>query len=734
MTGPKALAHTTAALQIWRRLRDLKAKNTAVILDGNSLDIASVVAVARHGVRPLISPDPEIAKRLELSVDALAAYLARDWVVYGVNTGFGGSADARTDFLVDLQIHLLQHTQSAIVTSADKDPSSNTERDAAHVMPPEWVRGAIVARTNQNLRGHSAVRLCVLRSLIDFLHHDITPLVPLRGTISASGDLMPMSYIAGAVTGNPDIFVQVGRGKDARILPAPEALRETGLAPSGLGPKEGLGLINGTAPSVALGSLVLHDAQNLAVMAQMLTAFAAEAMGGNVEWALPFIHATRPHTGQIEAAGNIRRFLKGSKFVVGLESRRRKGEGLWQDRYSTRTAPQWIGPYLEDLVLAQRQLEVELNSTSDNPLVEVTPELQQSYNDGVPSPVPGEVYSGGNFQATVVTSAMDKTRLALQMIGRMLYSQVTEIINPSTNNGLEANLNASTHENFTMKGIDVNMSAYMSELAALAHPVSSHVMSAEMHNQGINSLALLSARRTAEAADVLAHMCACHIYVSCQAVDLRASHVRFLDFLGNKILPDSTHCGALHGLGLKCLDAERLADKLFPVIEKTWYHWNATTWQDRIPHVVNAVVSPVVEFLVAEDRDCSVGQLAAFKKHFHDTVSKTAASFFYPGPVPKSSEVATRLGNGSSRLYTWVRSRLGVPLHCGIDDDPLYNARKGLPTENKKTIGSWVGMIYESLLKGGMMDMVLDGVESSHDAPRTNEAFEQLCRDMRELY
>lgn len=691
--------HSGATLRLWKQLQDLKDQKQKIVLDGNNLDIASIIAVARHEVKPTITTDEHVAKQLELSVNTLADYLAHKYVVYGVNTGFGGSADTRTSDVLDLQIHLLQHTQSAIITAADKDPASNSEREPSHVMPPAWVRGAIVARANQNLRGHSAVRLCVLQSLVDLLHHDITPMIPLRGTISASGDLMPMSYIAGTIAGNPDVFVQVGKGKGARVIPAPEALKESGLSPSGLGPKEALGLINGTAPSVAAGCLVLYDAQQLALLSQMLTAFASECMGGNVEWAQPFIHAARPHTGQIEAASNIRRFLKGSQFVDGLESRKRTGEGLWQDRYSTRTAPQWIGPYLEDLLLAQHQLEVELNSTSDNPLVNPTEQGG------------GEVYSGGNFQAVVVTSAMDKTRLALQMIGRMLWSQVSEIIGPHTNNGLEANLNPSDHENYTMKGIDVNMSAYMSELAALAHPVSAHVMSAEMHNQGINSLALISARRTMEAADLVAHMSACHIYVSCQAVEMRANHLRFLSALQDR-LQDATPTGALRDLGLNESQVDSLAKTLYPLVESTWYHWNANTWKDRIPKTVDAVVAPVTEYLATNEHECSMSSLIAFKKHFQNIVQSTAEAMFYPSPTITPAEVAAQLGDGSAQLYTWVRSKLNIPLHCGLKDDPLYNARQGLPTEDKKTIGSRVSAVYEGLFKGGMMDMVLDGLDT----------------------
>ncbi|KAL4729040.1 hypothetical protein ACLX1H_003448 [Fusarium chlamydosporum] len=717
----KASAHAESTLDTWARLRDLKTGRAKIILDGNSLEIASLVAVARYGVKPEISKDEELARRIALSVDALAEYLSHKYVVYGVNTGFGGSADVRTDDWLDNQIGVLQHTQSAIITSSDKDHAGNSEREPSHVMPPEWVRGAIIARANQNMRGQSSVRLEVLERLVKLLHHDITPLVPIRGTISASGDLMPMSYIAGAVTGNPDIFVQVGQGKAAKVMPSNEALQKSDLSPSGLGPKEALGLINGTAPSVSLASLVLHESQQLALMAQVLTAFASEAMGGNVEWTTPFIHAVRPHPGQVEAAANIRSFLRGSKFVVGLDNRKRTGDGLWQDRYSTRTSPQWIGPYLEDLLLAQRQISVELNSTSDNPLVDA------SEKDGK---AVGEVYSGGNFQAVVVTSAMDKTRLALQMIGRMLFSQVSEMINPSTNNGLEANLNVSDKENFTMKGIDVNMSAYMSELAALAHPVSSHVMSAEMHNQGINSLALLSARRTMEAADLVAHMCACHIYVSCQAVELRASHRLFLETLKEKVLLDKTENSPFHAFGLEEVAIGKMSEAVFEVVEKSWYEHNAGCWKDRIVPTVDAVMAPVTQFLTAEEIDCPISSLAVFRGQFHKSLVEVASSIFYPNMAVRPIDVVTKLGDGTASLYVWVRSKLGVPTQCGIDDDPLYNMQKGLSTEGKKTIGSWVSVVYESL-KDDMMDVVMEGVATDRLGPRTEEQYEILCQSLK---
>lgn len=282
-----------------------------------------------------------------------------------------------------------------------------------------------------------------------------------------------------------------------------------------------------------------------------------------------------------------------------------------------------------------------------------------------------------------------------------------------------------------MKGIDVNMSAYMSELAALAHPVSSHVMSAEMHNQGINSLALLSARRTLEAADLVAHMCACHIYVSCQAVELRATHRLFLDTLREKVLLNKTGNGPFHAFGLEDAAIERIGEVAFAVVEREWFDHNIGCWKDRIIPTVDAVMAPVTQFLTAEKIDCPISSLAVFRGQFHKAVVDTASSIFYPNMAIRSVDVATKLGDGTAPLYTWVRSKLEVPTQCGLDDDPLYNVHKGLPTEGKKTIGSWVSMVYESV-RGNMMDVIMGSIETERSAPRTVEEYEKLCQDLRQ--
>ncbi|KAH0164872.1 phenylalanine ammonia-lyase, partial [Aureobasidium melanogenum] len=275
------------------------------------------------------------------------------------------------------------------------------------------------------------------------------------------------------------------------------------LEPVTLQAKEGLAMTNGTTVSAATAALAIHDVDGLAVMAQVLTATTVEALTGTKESFHPFLS-------EIEFARNILAFLEGStlaKVNDGTDS------SLRQDRYSIRTALQWLGPILEDFVLSHQQISVECNSATDNPLV--TPD--------------GEFLHGGNFQAKSVTSAMEKVRQGVQGIGRMIFSQCTKMINPATNRGLPPNLLAEDPSiALIFKGTDLNIAALTSELGFLANPVN-HVQTAEMGNQSLNSLALIPARYTHAANDVLSQMMAAHLIAVCQALDLRAMYVQFLD-------------------------------------------------------------------------------------------------------------------------------------------------------------------------------------------------------------
>jgi phenylalanine ammonia-lyase len=306
-----------------------------------------------------------------------------------------------------MQRALIQHQNSGVLLPSDIGQTSDDFDESSldlksHNLPRPIVRGTMLARINSLLRGHSAVRLVVVENIATLLNHDFIPVIPLRGSISASGDLSPLSYIAGALEGNHDIFLDCRMPNGKReIMSADRAIQLAGLTPTTMMPKEGLGLMNGTAVSVAGATMALHETQYLALSTQVLTAMCTEAMRGSADNYHPFIADIRPHAGQMEAGINIFKMLETSKLVVGKDSHT---AGLYQDRYALRTSSQWIGPQLEDLMLSAKQLEVELNSTTDNPLVD---------------PEAGMVHHGGNFQAASVTSAMEKTRLSLQMLGKL---------------------------------------------------------------------------------------------------------------------------------------------------------------------------------------------------------------------------------------------------------------------------------------------------------------------------
>ncbi|CAI7664266.1 unnamed protein product, partial [Penicillium glandicola] len=484
-----------------------------------------------------------------------------------------------------------------------------------------------------------------------------------------------------------------------------ESLEESSIVPIVLGPKEGLSLINGTAAAAAVASLGCYEANQLAVMSQLLTALSSEALYANNEWAHPFIAATRPHQGQIEAAQNIRTFLKGSKLSYGLEQTKdRFSSGLAQERYKLRSSPQWLSPQLEDLLSAEKQLHVELNSTSDNPVVNVLDK---------------DIHCGANFQATAVTSATEKIRLALQSIGKMLFSQTTEMINNDLSNGLPPNLATDDPSlSFCLKGLDVNTAAYTSELGFLANPVSNHVQSAEMHNQGINSLALLSARQTMSAVEVLSLIVANCLYTGCQGVDLRALHRTFIASLEDPARQLIT--SFLTGENSPIPVEHEFFTSFWKLFEEARYDAAAYDAADRAR---KATESLSIAILAHADRIpailsiVTVAELStAFEALVLNSYLNHRDAFFRK---PTTSEY---LGLGTKQIYLFVRETLGVPLHRGLIEHPVAgdkgaNKIDGRP---KKTIGSWVSIIYEAVRDGTLYSETFEFLQAREDANGSN--------------
>ena len=239
------------------------------------------------------------------------------YLLQGVNTGFGGSANTRTQHVEQLQASLVSMLHCGIIypVAIEKTVVSGTagySRDAigrlqeglrvedivsTNCMPESWVRAAILIRINSLMHGFSSVRPIIVERLVDLLRNGIIPRVPVQGSISASGDLCPLSYVAGALQGKRQITVFYG--PDRHSTTSDVAFAEAGLGPVSFAAKEGLALVNGTAFSSAVGALIMHDMGGLCALAQVLTAMSVEALRGTAESFDPFFAVVRPHPGQV---------------------------------------------------------------------------------------------------------------------------------------------------------------------------------------------------------------------------------------------------------------------------------------------------------------------------------------------------------------------------------------------------------------------------------------------------
>ncbi|KAE8391696.1 phenylalanine ammonia-lyase [Aspergillus alliaceus] len=613
--------YTNAVQSVWRSLQMILDKGCSITLDGVSLNLSSIVAVAKYGIESRVASDSNIAESVSRGVALLDAKLNQCMVIYRVNTGFGASADTRSKQHEALQMALLQHHQAGVLLLNDGGTPNTT------------IMGV--------LRPHN---------------------VPFP-FISGSGDLTHMAYIAGVLEGNPDTHVHCGDGHIPEVVPADQALQRVGLTPLRLGPKEGLGLLNGTSFSCGAASLVLIEANQLALLSQVLTAMGTEALSANV----------RPHPGQKEVASNIYALLADTKLVSDALPKR---SGLAQDRYALRTASQWLGPQI----------------------------ARASYH--------GEAHHGGNFQATEITSAVEKIMAAMQIIGKMIFSQCSEVLNPVLSHGLPPNFCADDPSlSFALKGVDINMASYMSELAYLTHPVSSHVQSAEMHNQGLNSLAFIAAQYAAESLEVLSLMSATYLYVLCQALDLRALHLGFANRARSQVC---------------CLLSEQLQhsiqhEQLYPIQTAPWdelmSHWVQGSTKDLSARSQAAAAASSVVLLDLVSSHCGkdiatrldlARIIIPFKEKasniLYQNFTATREEFFC---VPATAD---HLCGASSRFYRLVRRTLAVPMNRGLADHPTYDSEKD--PRATKAIGSHISTIYTELRQGGMTDAVVNCWES----------------------
>ncbi|MBJ3776434.1 histidine ammonia-lyase [Acuticoccus mangrovi] len=425
--------------------------------------------------------DPSFDAGIVRAAETIAAIAAGEAPVYGVNTGFGKLASIKIDAAdtATLQRNLiLSHCCGVGAPLAE-----------------EIVRLVMVLKLISLGRGASGVRLELVRLIEGMLAKGVTPVIPEKGSVGASGDLAPLAHMAAVMMGEAEAFYAGERMAGA------EALARAGLVPVVLSAKEGLALINGTQVSTALALAGLFRAHRAAQTALITGAMSTDAAMGSSAPFVEGIHTLRGHAGQIDTAKALRGLLSGSE----IRESHREGDERVQDPYCIRCQPQVDGACLDLLRMAARTLEIEANAVTDNPLV---------LDDG-------SVVSGGNFHAEPVAFAADQIAIAVCEIGAIAQRRIALLVDPALSYGLPAFLAKAPGLNSGLMIAEVTSAALMSENKQMAHPASVDSTPTSANQEDHVSMACHGARRLLVMTDNLAAIIGIEALTAARGIEFR---------------------------------------------------------------------------------------------------------------------------------------------------------------------------------------------------------------------
>lgn len=453
-----------------------------ITFDSQPLRIEDVVAIALQQQPVQLSQAPEFLQRIARGSEFLDRLLVEDGEIYGVTTGYGDSCT------VSIPPHL--------VTELPKQLYTFHGCGLGNMLSPTMARAVLAARMASLCQGFSGVSVALLTQLETLFQHDIMPVIPEEGSVGASGDLTPLSYVAAVLCGEREVYF---RGETRATA---EVFAQLNIQPITLRPKEGLAIMNGTAVMTGLACMAYARAEYLSKLATRITALCTLASKGNAHHFDEVLFSVKPHPGQQRVAAWLREDLH-----VGEPPRNPK---RLQDRYSLRCAPHVIGVQEDALPWLRQLIENELNSSNDNPIID---------GDGE------HVLHGGHFYGGHIALAMDTLKNTVANIADLLDRQMALLMDTKFNHGLPANLSGAVGErsviNHGFKAVQIGASAWTAEALKQTMPASVFSRSTECHNQDKVSMGTIAARDCLRVLQLTEQVASAALLATCQGVELR---------------------------------------------------------------------------------------------------------------------------------------------------------------------------------------------------------------------
>jgi len=453
-------------------------QGTNVVLDGHSLKIEDVLAIARH--RAPLAIHRDAVSRIHKCRALLERKIESREIMYGVNTGIGELSEV---VLTPEQVEKFQKYLLYSHAAGFGEPCAE-----------EDVRAGMLSRLNTHCWGHSGIRHEIVQLQIEMLNRGVTPVVCQKGSVGACGDLSPMAQMAITLMGEGEVFYQGKR------LPAKEGLAAAGLAPIVFRERDGLATINGSDLMTGMGCLELADAERWVKTQEVALAMTLEALNANMKAYDHRIHDVRGYPGAQVCAENVRRLTEGSELL------QRPGKKV-QDAYSLRSSPQVTGAAKDAFKWARYMLEIELNHAADNPVFFPDEDL---------------VLTGANFQGTPMAFALEMIGMSVTTVAALSERRLNRLMNPHLSAGLPAFLTKGAGMFSGLMLTQYTAGALVCENRVLSHPAATGSIPAAADQEDFVSMGMTSAIKTRQIIENAWAVVAIELMAAAQAIDLRA--------------------------------------------------------------------------------------------------------------------------------------------------------------------------------------------------------------------